>query len=193
MNNEQQRIGYLGRVHPRKNIEKLLYVWDKLSLNKTSAELVIIGNGDKDYMNFLKAERQRLNLKNVIFTDFLSGKEKEKALQSLSYLAVPSDFENFGMVVPEALIHGIPVIASKGTPWEELNTHNCGWWVDNDVDTLTETIQKAMNLPEDIRIAMGKRGKELIKNNYSVEVVSKKMIQLYSWILNGGEKPKFIY
>jgi glycosyltransferase involved in cell wall biosynthesis len=108
-------------------------------------------------------------------------------------LVVPSDFENFGMIIPEALIQGIPVIASKGAPWEELNTHHCGWWVDNDVDTLAATIDKAIHLPENDRIEMGKRGQKLVKNNYSVEVVSKKMIQLYNWILTGGEKPEFVY
>jgi glycosyltransferase involved in cell wall biosynthesis len=189
----QLRIGYLGRVHSRKNIERLLYVWDKLNLNKTDAELVIIGDGDKVYMDFLKSEQARLNLENVIFTGFLTGEAKENALNSLSYLVVPSDFENFGMIIPEALIKGIPVIASKGTPWEELNTHRCGWWVENDVDTLSATIQKAIDTPENERIEMGKRGQELVKNNYSVEVVAKKMIRLYDWILNGGEKPEFVY
>jgi glycosyltransferase involved in cell wall biosynthesis len=123
----------------------------------------------------------------------LTGEAKENALNSLSYLIVPSDFENFGMIIPEALIKGIPVIASKGTPWEELNTHRCGWWVENDVDTLAASIQKAMDMPENERIEMGKRGQELVKNNYSVEVVAKKMIRLYDWILNGGEKPEFVY
>jgi glycosyltransferase involved in cell wall biosynthesis len=189
----QLRIGYLGRVHPRKNIERLLYVWDKLNLNKTDAELIIIGDGDKAYLDFLKSEKARLNLKNVIFTGFLTGEAKENALNSLSYLIVPSDFENFGMIIPEALIKGIPVIASKGTPWEELNTHHCGWWVENDVDTLAASIQKAMNTPENERIEMGKRGQELVRNNYSVEVVAQKMIQLYDWILNNGEKPEFVY
>ena len=192
-NPDKLRFGYLGRVHSRKNIERLLYVWDKLNLDKADAELIIIGDGDKQYMDFLKAEQIRLNLKNIVFTGFLSGEAKENALNSLSYLVVPSDFENFGMIIPEALIKGIPVIASKGTPWEELNTHNCGWWVDNDVDTLTETIKKALDTPENIRLKMGKRGQELVKNNYSVEVVSEKMIQLYNWVLNGGEKPKFVF
>jgi glycosyltransferase involved in cell wall biosynthesis len=191
--NSQLKIGYLGRVHPRKNIERLLYVWDKLNLDDTDAELIIIGDGDKQYMDFLKAEQIQLNLKNVVFTGFLSGEAKENALNSLSYLVVPSDFENFGMIIPEALIKGIPVIASKGTPWEELNTHQCGWWVDNDVDTLAETIRKAIETPEDVRLEMGKRGQELVKNNYSVEVVAKKMIRLYDWILNGGEKPEFVF
>ncbi|MDR0605626.1 MAG: glycosyl transferase family 1, partial [Bacteroidales bacterium] len=87
----------------------------------------------------------------------------------------------------------VAFIASNETPWEELNTHNCGWWVDNDVDTLTTTIERAIRLPEEERLAMGKRGQKLIKNNYSVEIVAKKMIRLYDWILNGGEKPEFVY
>jgi glycosyltransferase involved in cell wall biosynthesis len=187
------RIGYLGRVHPIKNIERLLSVWDKLNLSQTDAELVIIGSGDKAYMDSLKAEQARLNLENVVFTGFLTGEAKENALNSLSYLVVPSDFESFGMIIPEALIKGIPVIASKGTPWEELNTHHCGWWVENDVDTLAATIQKAIDTPENERTEMGKRGRELVKNNYSVEIVSRKMIRLYDWILNGGKKPEFVY
>jgi len=192
-NPDKLRLGYLGRVHPRKNIERLLYAWDKLNLDKTDAELVIIGDDDKQYMNFLKAEQTRLKLKKVIFTGFLSGEAKDSALNSLSYLVVPSDFENFGMIIPEALIKGIPVIASKGTPWEELNTHYCGWWVNNDVGTLATTIETAIHIQKSRRQEMGENGRRLVLENYSVEVVTKKMIRLYEWILNGGEKPEFLY
>jgi glycosyltransferase involved in cell wall biosynthesis len=190
---DQLRIGYLGRVHPRKNIERLIYAWDKLGKKVADCELIIIGAGDETYHQFLKNESARLNLGNVIFTGFLSGMEKDRALESLSYLVVPSDFENFGMIVPEALIKGIPVIASKGTPWEELNTHHCGWWVDNDVDTLAATLEAAMDAPEEKRQEMGRNGQKLVMGNYSTEVVAKKMIRLYEWILNGGEKPEFVF
>jgi glycosyltransferase involved in cell wall biosynthesis len=152
--------------------------------------LVLTGSGSSDYENFLK---EKASGYNIHFTGFLDKKEKETVINSLSYLVLPSQSENFGMVVPEALIKGIPVIASKGTPWEELNTHHCGWWVENDVDTLAASIQKAIDTPENERIEMGKRGQELVKNNYSIEVVAKKMIRLYDWILNGGEKPEFVY
>lgn len=98
-----------------------------------------------------------------------------------------------GNIITEALIKGIPVIASKGTPWQELNIYHCGWWVDNDVDTLAVTIRKALELSEEERIAMGERGRELVKENYSVEMVGKKMKELYKWILYGGQKPEFVY
>lgn len=185
------RIGYLGRIHPRKRVERIFYALD--ALQDKNLEILVIGDGDAAYIQFLREEAKRLHLDRTTFTGFLSGDEKEKALRSLCYLVVPSDFENFGNIVTEALVKGIPVIASKGTPWEELNTHRCGWWVDNDVDTLAATIREALNTSEAERIAMGERGKHLIQENYSVELVAGKMKRLYEWILYGGEKPEFVY
>lgn len=188
---DKLRIGYLGRIHPRKHVERIFYAVN--ALQGRDVEILVIGDGDASYMQYLQQEVERLQLDNVVFTGFLSGKEKEKALGSLSYLVVPSDFENFGNIISEALVKGVPVIASKGTPWEELNTHRCGWWVDNDVETLAATIREALNTPEEDRLAMGERGKQLIKDNYSVEMVAGKMKRLYEWILYGGEKPEFVY
>ena len=42
------------------------------------------------------------------------------------------------------------------------------------MDTLAVTIRKALELSEEERIAMGERGRELVKENYSVEMVGKK-------------------
>ena len=190
---DKLRIGYLGRVHPRKNIERLLYAWEQLQHKNNDSELLIIGDGDKEYLQFLKKETKRLQLRSVVFAGFLSGEAKEKAFNSLSYLVVPSDFENFGNIVTEALSREIPVIASKGTPWQELETCRCGWWVDNDIATLTKAIETAIETPEEERTAMGKHGKKLMKENYSVKIVAEKMKQLYQWILNDREKPNFVY
>lgn len=182
---DKLRIGYLGRIHPRKRIERILYAVDSL-LDK-EIEIMIIGDGDPCYMQYLQEEVQRLQLKQVVFTGFLNGEEKKRALKMLSYLIVPSDFENFGNIITEAMVHGIPVIASKGTPWQELNMHHCGWWVDNDVDTLAATIREALALSEEERIAMGKRGQQLVKENYSVEMVALKMKELYDGFYMGVE------
>jgi glycosyltransferase involved in cell wall biosynthesis len=187
------RIGYLGRVHPRKNIERLIYAWKEIQSIVRDGELLIIGDGDKKYLNFLKNEVQRLSLHNVIFTGFLSGHAKDQALSSLSFLAVPSDFENFGNIVTEALVRGIPVIASKGTPWQDIETHRCGWWIENDVNTIAQIITEAIVLSEEEYRQMGERGRKLIQNNYSVEIVAEKMKRLYQWILEGGEKPEYVH
>ena len=186
------RIGYLGRIHPRKRIERLIYAFDALRDELDNAELLIIGAGDKRYEQFLREEVVRLNLHNVRFAGFLTGEEKDKAILSLSYLVVPSDFENFGNIVTETLVRGVPVIASKGMPWQELEEYRCGWWIENDQETINHTLHNAINLPELERLQMGINGKQLIKEKYAVDKLGEKMKQLYEWILYGESKPDFI-
>lgn len=188
------RIGYLGRVHPRKRIERLIYAIDNLR-NKLpdDAELLIIGGGDENYERFLKNEVSRLNLTNVRFTGFLSGEEKDKAIDSLSLLVVPSDFENFGNIVTEALVHGVPVAASTGMPWQELPINNCGWWIENNQETIDHTILEAYSIGAEKLRDMGLNGRELMRRNYSVEALGIKMKALYEWILGMAEKPEFVF
>ena len=192
-NDGKIRIGYLGRVHPRKRIERLIYAFDALREELKDAELLIIGADDQRYEQFLYDEVKRLNLSNVRFTGFLTGKKKDESICSLSYLAVPSDFENFGNIVTEALVRGVPVIASKGMPWQELETYHCGWWINNDQETINQTIRQAIFIPEEERIQMGLNGKRLIEEKYGVDILGQKMKQLYSWIIDGGTKPEFVY
>lgn len=191
--NDKVRIGYLGRVHPRKRIERLIYAFDGLRQELKDAELLIIGADDKQYEQFLREEVKRLDLRNVRFTGFLTGEEKDEAICSLSCLAVPSDFENFGNIVTEALVRGVPVIASKGMPWQELETYHCGWWIDNDQETINQIIRQAISLPEAERMKMGMNGKRLIEEKYGVDILGQKMKRLYSWIIDGGKKPEFVY
>lgn len=187
------RFGYLGRVHPRKRIERLIYAFDALRNELEEAELLVIGADDKQYEEFLRNEVKRLHLNNVRFTGFLTGKEKDEAIMSLSYLVVPSDFENFGNIVTEALVRGVPVIASKGMPWRELEDYHCGWWVDNDQESINQTLLEAIETSQRERIQMGMNGKRLMREKYAVDVLGLKMKQLYEWVLNGSEKPDFVY
>lgn len=187
------RIGYLGRVHPRKRIERLIYAMSALNDKIKDVELLVIGSGDEKYELFLRNEVERLNLKNVTFTGFLTGDKKDATIRELSVLAVPSDFENFGNIVTEALIRGVPVIASTGMPWQELEIYQCGWWINNDQESINKTILEAYEIGEEKRVKMGVNGKQLMKNNYSVEILGKKMMTLYEWILGKTPKPDFVY
>lgn len=188
------RLGYLGRISRRKNVEGLIYAWSELGDKvKENAELLIIGGGDEEYMDFLKREVSRLNLGNIRFTGFISGQEKEDALASLSVLAMPSEFENFGNVIVEGLVRGIPCIATTGAPWKDLVDYRCGWWVKYSQKAITEAIKFALETSSDDLHDMGIRGKQLMKDKYSIEAVAKQMKEMYEWILHKRTKPSFIY
>lgn len=188
-----KRIGFLGRLHPRKNVEALIEAWMALDDKVKDAKLVIMGKGDSHYEQMLKEKITSQDLKNVEFAGFVTGREKFERLASLTALCVPSDFENFGMIVTEALSVGTPVIASLGTPWEELNTCHCGYWVKNDVQTLADTISQILNLPTEEISQMGENGKRLVREKFQDIQVAKMMSRLYEWIINGGTKPEFVY
>lgn len=187
------RLGYLGRLSPRKNVEGLIYAFAALKEMTSNAELLIIGDGDKQYETFLKKEVYRLKLCNVRFSGFLSGAEKNEAIDSLSVLALPSEFENFGMVIAEALVHCIPCIATHGAPWKELKTHRCGWWIEYGQDVLTNAVKEAIQTSVNELEDMGARGRELICEHYATATIASRMKTLYEWILRQGDKPDFVY
>lgn len=189
----KKRIGFLGRLHPYKNVKGLIEAWASLGKATQNAELYIMGKGDEAYETYLRELVTTLGLTNVIFAGFVNGREKFEKLATLTALFVPSISENFGMTITEALIVKTPVMASLGTPWEELNTRRCGWWVNNDIRTLAQTMEEVFSLSDEELLAMGERGKQLVLEKYSSIQVATQMKQFYEWILYGGTKPDFVY
>ena len=187
-----RKLGFLGRLHPRKKVENLLYGVGKLS-RPQDCELVIMGKGDDAYKQFLRNEAKRLGLKNVNFCGFVSGREKYEQLAQLSCLFVPSDFENFGMIVTEALSVGTPVMASLGTPWEELNTVGCGWWIDRSPENIAHVMQQVIDMPVAQLLAMGEKGRILVQEKYTAPQVAQQMRQLYEWLIGNSNQSNFIY
>lgn len=185
--NSPVKFGFLGRLHPRKKIENLLYGFKEVLASGIAAGespaspmLVIMGKGDAGYEHFLRSEVERLGLQErVKFLGFVSGREKYEALSELSALFVPSDFENFGMIVTEALSVGTPVMASLGTPWEELNSEKCGWWVDRSVDSVANVMREVLALPVEQLLDMGKRGRRLVAEKYEARMVARQTMEMY--------------
>lgn len=187
-----RRIGYLGRVSRRKNIEGLIDAIHALGDEAKDAELLIIGSGDKEYESYLRHLVEKYSLSNVRFAGFLSGEEKDEALASCSVLAMPSEFENLGNVVLEGLVRGIPCIATTGSPWEELQTRNCGWWVPYTQQDITNVVRQALQASDATLAEMGRNGRQLMEQRYSVTSIAHQMKSLYEWIAAAAPKPEFV-
>jgi len=136
------RIMYLGRLHPIKGIDNLLQAMALLR-SSVSLSLAVYGNGDLGYRGSLGNQVVELGIEDlVVFHGSVSGEAKEVAFSSSDVCVLPSFSENFGMVVAEALAHGIPVIASKGTPWSRLEDYRCGVWADNTPDKIASALRQ---------------------------------------------------
>lgn len=171
-------IGFLGRLHPVKGIEHLI---DALAMaSDKSVRLLIMGTGEVNYTQSLKDRvRERGLSGRVEFAGQVSGRDKFERLARLSALMVPSDFENFGMIVPEALIVETPVMASEGTPWESLNECNAGWWMSREPKKLAALIDRIAEMsPVELR-EMGRNGARMARERFDAGVVAQAMTRLY--------------
>lgn len=190
----RRQIGFLGRLHPIKKVENVLYALYQLSDElKDRISFQIMGKYDDQYEQWLKDEVKHLCLENCVeFVGFVSGHEKYIRLSKLTALMVPSAQENFGMIVPEALICGTPVYASIGTPWHELTECHAGWWKDNNPETIAYVIKEILSKSDKELLVMGNNGRHLIEDRYEQHNVAGMMKELYEWISNGGMKPEFV-
>lgn len=185
-------VAFLGRLHPRKKVENLLSgVY--FSAQK-HVKVYIMGKGDDNYEEFLKKETMRLGIADrVEFLGFINGKEKYERLGQIDALFVPSDMENFGMIIPEALIVGTPVMASLGTPWKSLNDECCGWWRDNSPESIAAVIDELYDMSVEKRKLMGHRGRDYVLRTFSANKVASQMHLLYKWLNGETDKPDFVY
>lgn len=189
---ERKKLLFMSRIHPKKGIDLLLLAWEKIQVLYPDWDLVIAGTGHERHIKDVVSLAEKLRLDRVHFPGPLYGFDKENAYRSASLFILPTHSENFGMVVAEALSYGCPVIVSKGAPWSELEKNGCGWWIDNDVDTIKHTLVGAMNKSDDDLRSMGLRGRDWMGADYAWSAVARRMVDSYVWLRNGGELPPWI-
>jgi glycosyltransferase involved in cell wall biosynthesis len=176
------RLGFVGRLDPKKGIENLLAACSILKERSgPDFSLAIAGSGSSEYEAQLRREIDRLELSNeVAMLGDLRGEEKRRMFERTDVVVAPSFTENFAIVVAETLAHGAAVIASTGTPWKEVERVGCGLWVNNDPASLADAIIKISSMP----IAeMGERGRRWMAADFSWEKCASEMIALYRNIL----------
>jgi glycosyltransferase involved in cell wall biosynthesis len=104
-------IVFLGRIHPGKGVEHLLPAMAQM--RNTRAVLAVVGPDSENHLSQMQSLATRLNVADrVLFTGMLKGPARIAALQDADLFALPSDHENFGVAVVEALAAGVPVLIS---------------------------------------------------------------------------------
>jgi glycosyltransferase involved in cell wall biosynthesis len=175
-----KKMVFLSRIHPKKGIELLLKAWRKTDTKDWMLE--IAGNGEAAYIETLTQSVE--DLENVRFVGTKYEESKWDFLRSADVMVLPTYSENFGIVVAEALAVGVPVITTKGTPWKDLETYQCGWWIELTVSNLKRSFEEVMRSSQDQIQAMGCNGQSLVKDKYDIKAVAKNMRALYQKILN---------
>lgn len=182
---------FLSRVHPKKGLLELVEAWARV--RPAHWRMVIAGGDEGGHRAAVEAAISARGLESQFsFVGEVSDTERWAHYRSADLFVLPTKSENFGIVVAEALACGIPVITTKGAPWEELETHRCGWWVNLGVEPLVAALNSAVQASEETRREMGCRGRVLIEAKYSWTMAAQQMKASYAWILGNGDRPACI-
>ena len=186
---EQGTVLYLGRVHPKKGLDRLLLAWARLEAAHPDWRLRIVGPSEGGHGEELRTLAANLGLARVTFEDSLFGAAKRTAYRQADVFVLPTLNENFAMTVAESLAEGTPVISTKGAPWAGLAQNRCGWWIDHGVEPLAAALTEAMALPAAERAAMGTRGRAWMIRDFSWQRIAEDMLQVYGWCAGRNERP----
>ncbi|HBA73208.1 MAG: hypothetical protein A2X82_07520 [Geobacteraceae bacterium GWC2_55_20] len=187
----KKTILFLSRVHPKKGLLNLVSAWQQAIV--AGWKIIIAGPDEGGHKQEVMAAINAAGLRDSFeFVGSIDDDAKWKWYFNADLFVLPTFSENFGIVIAEALACGLPVITTTGTPWQELETHNCGWWVDIGVEPLAEALRSAVALSDDERHEMGQRGRKLVADCYSWSKIASDMSCAYSWVLGNGPKPDFI-
>ena len=179
---------FLSRIHPKKGLPLLVEAWRQIRPHGWKLE--IAGPDEAGHRAGVELLVQKAGLSGEItFLGPLEGEAKLQAFSRAGLFILPTYSENFGMAVAEALAHGVPVITTTGTPWEVLQTADCGWWVEPSVHGIAGALKQATDLEVSVRERMGRNGYQLVTSRFTWEAAAQNMVAVYSWLLGRGPRP----
>ena len=112
---------YVGAIHPRKNVLRLLKAFEIFKENdQLNYKLLLVGrsawaNNDLDlFYNKMKFKE------DVVFLSHLAFEELKEVIGAAEVLFYPSIFEGFGIPILEGMSSGVPVVTSNTSSMPEV-------------------------------------------------------------------------
>jgi glycosyltransferase involved in cell wall biosynthesis len=110
----------LGTVEPRKNLPGLVAAFDGLAAQDDDLRLVVAGPDGWGVEAYEAAVRRAHHAGRIVRLGFVSEVDRGDLLAGASAVAVPSRYEGFGLVAAEAMLAGVPVVASDAGSHPEI-------------------------------------------------------------------------
>jgi len=175
----KKNLLYLGRIHPKKNLETVISSFSQVSKSiHYKIKFIIVGTGDLKYINKLKNYAKKLKIEDrIIFTGFKDQFKKLYYFKNAKYLILASHSENFGNVILEAISNSTPVIVSDNLPWKIIKEYNLGFYFK--IKELNQILVEAFNIDHKKYIRMFRLRNKFL-NNFSAERNIHQYYEIYS-------------
>jgi glycosyltransferase involved in cell wall biosynthesis len=138
---QSQKLLFLGRVDPKKGLDIAIRALALLP----NAILSVAGPGEEAYVSGLKCLATEVGVADRIrWLGSVYNQDKDSLLAACDCLVVPTQQENFGLVLVEGLSMGMHVVTTRGTDiWREIQS--CGGVIaDRTPDAFAKAIAKCL-------------------------------------------------
>ena len=168
-----KNILFVGVAWKRKGGPNLVEAFKIVLKAHPDARLTIVGSSPK------------VNLPNCQVVGRISVEEVYKYYENASIFCLPTRLEPFGIVLIEALMQKLPVVATNiGAIPDFISDGENGYLVEpNDVDQLAEALIDLVGNPKKCQ-AFGEKGYCLIRDRYTWEKVGVKIKQNIELVIN---------
>lgn len=181
---EQKSVIYVGRFSKQKDVDSLLRIWAIIHQQYPDWQLDIYGEGElKEYYLSLI---QKMNANIHVFEPTANIME---VYREHSILLLTSKYEPFGLVLPEAMSCGLPVVAFDCPygPADIITDGVDGYLIaDRSVELFAQRVGQLIS-DYDLRVKMGKAGIASSKR-YQASRIMPQWIQLFEQLTSSQGK-----
>lgn len=178
----QRVLLFYSRFHSKKGIRELLADFAHLAPDFPDWHFLAVGIPEEYSVDELRGEVESLGL--ATRATIVDGTDLPKPYAVADLFVLPSHHENFGQVVAEALVAGVPVVTTKGTPWKELEGVGAGRWVS--LQELPATLAVLMAWPQARLEEAGRKGHDWVLGEFSWRASAVRLAQFYETLVRGS-------
>jgi glycosyltransferase involved in cell wall biosynthesis len=175
------KLIYLSRIEEKKGLDILL---DALKTVTIPYKLTIAGDGNPDYVNYLKGITVKNNISDKINWIGFQQEDKFDVLRQHDLFILPSHDENFGNVVIESLSVGTPVLISEKVGLADYVKENGMGWI---CQTNAISVSNAINAiygHKDMLGAIRAYAPDKIEDDFNKSKLVQRYIDMYDKIIN---------
>lgn len=176
-----RQLLFLARFDPKKGISLLLEAVDRVRREVTGIKVVLAGSGMPAFETELRSLIRRLDLQDVVeLPGFVRGEAKRRLLLRSTAFALPSEHENFGVSVVEAMDAGLPVVISRGVQiWPDVTDAGAGIVLEERTPECLAGALGEVLTNHGRRREMGRNGRQLVRSVYDPLMVGRRLSHLY--------------
>jgi glycosyltransferase involved in cell wall biosynthesis len=179
---------FLSRIHPKKGCDLLIRAFAAVCQHEPDLRLVVAGPDEAGTRASLEALIETLEIGDrITWTGMLSGDAKWGAYHAADVFALTSHSENFGIVVPEALACGLPVlITDKVNIWREIERAGAGLVEPDTEEGATALLRHWLALTESERADMRVCARKCFADNFDPHNAASKFVDVLSQVIGAG-------